>query len=96
MFVFGGVGLNSALNSVEMYSPETEKFVVMAPMRVARGSFGCCRVGNLVYVIGGSNRGKLKSVEIYNLDTDTWTEGKDFPVAAFNVHSCALNINCTI
>ena len=95
MFVFGGFSLNGALNSVEMYSPETNTFVMMAPMRIPRYEFGCCRVGNLVYVIGGRNNLKqnLKSVEIYNLETDTWTEGKDFPVAAFNVHSCAVNIN---
>ena len=99
MFVFGGFcgfGWNGALNSVEMYSPETNKFVMMAPMRIARRSFGCCRVENFVYVIGGCNSGKLKSVEIYNLDTDTWTEGKELPVTGFNIHACAVNINCTI
>ena len=93
MFVFGGFGVNDVLNSVEMYSPETEKFVVMAPMRLARHGFGCCRVGNLVYVIGGftSLFLGLKSVEIYNLDTDTWTEGKELPAAPGNIHSCAVN-----
>ena len=55
LFVFGGVEKGERiLNSVEMYSPDINKFVMMAPMKTARYDFACCRVGNLVYVIGGS------------------------------------------
>ena len=97
LFVFGGrVGYDKSLSSVEMYSADTNKFVLMAPMKTARYSFGCCRVGNLVYVIGGytedgsTRQGDfLKSVEVYNLDTDTWSDGVDLPEARSGLHACA-------
>ena len=86
LFVFGGANNGVALNSVEMYSRETNKFVIMAPMKIARYNFACCRVKNLVYVIGGVNDSSnnyletyLNSVEIYNLDTNRWGSGVDFP-----------------
>ena len=102
LFVFGGYikkpqikyGRSNTkyLNSVEMYSPDTNKFVLMAPMKIARYSFGCCRVGNLVYVIGGTNEEytTLKSVEVYDLDTDTWSDGVDIPENLNNLHACSV------
>ena len=93
-FVFGGHGKNhyEFLNTVEMYSFEKNKFVMMAPMKTGRSRFACCRVGNLVYVIGGlTSLGKTNSVEVYNLDTDTWTDGENFPACLFDVHACAVN-----
>ena len=96
LFVFGGCQFGEEsyvpLNSVEMYSTDTNKFVLMAPMKFARYKFGCCRVGNLVYVIGGTTEGytTLKSVEVYDLDTDTWTEGVDLPENLYNLHACAV------
>ena len=92
LFVFGGFGKDGPLNSVEMFSPETKKFVMMAPMKFARSDFGCCRVRNLVYVIGGATGfADTKSVEIYNMDSNTWTDGVDFPVAEYNLYACAVN-----
>ena len=98
LFVFGGY-CNKCLNSVEMYSPNTKKFIMMAPMKIARSSFACCRVGNLVYVIGGLTDFGFTSfetdivtfVEIYNLDTNTWTRGENFPVTKPFLHACAVN-----
>merc|ERR1719427_2223264 len=77
IFVFGGKDENGIkLNSVEMLPAYKNTFVMMAPMKVARSHFACCRVGNLVYVMGGwSDTGKTDTVEIYNLDMDVWTEG---------------------
>ena len=93
LFVFGGEEKPlSPLNSVEMYCPKTNKFVMMAPMKHARSNFACCRAGNLVYVIGGSYDFP-ESMEIYNLDTNVWTDGVDSP--GFDCHlylyACAVN-----
>ena len=100
LFVFGG---EEPLNNVEMFSPENQQFVMMAPMKIARSHFGCCRVGNLVYVIGGwvpdiyFGTGVCyitKSVEIYNLDSNTWTDGDDIPDAGRDcdtLYACAVN-----
>ena len=94
LFVFGGCDdYDKPLNSVEMYSPKTNKFVTMAPMKVARSNFACCRVGNLVYCVGGWNSGGFTNyVEVYNLDTNQWCNGKNFPVvSASNLHACAVS-----
>jgi len=94
LFVFGGYGTNHvSLKTVEMYSPVTNKFVMMAPMKIARHSFGCCRVGNLVYCIGGLTVGgrSTSSVEVYNLDTNEWCVVENFPVAEYDLHACAVN-----
>ena len=93
LFVFGGLSQNhDLLNTVEMFSPATKKFVMMAPMKTARRNFACCRVGNFVYVISGSTHGvKTNSVEIYNLDSNTWTDGVDLPVSGQPLYACAVN-----
>ena len=96
LFVFGGKDADGyRLNSVEMFSPETNKFVMMAPMKIGRSGFGCCRVGNLVYVIGGATSvaDRTSSVEIYNMDSNTWTDGVDLPVATYNLYACAVNFS---
>ena len=98
LFVFGGFGKDGRLNSVESFSLGTNEFVMMAPMKFARTDFACCRVGNLVYVIGGlvpddgPDKCRItKSVEIYNLDSNTWTDGINFPVAESGLYACAVN-----
>ena len=88
LFVFGGFGNDGLLNSVEMFSPDTNKFVMMAPMKIARYGFACCRVGNLVYLMGGYR--SRNSVEIYNIDSDIWTDGVDFPVADMCLYACVV------
>ena len=90
LFVFGGCSGETILNTVEMYSPETNKFTMMASMKHARSNFAWCRVENLVYVIGGT-RAFPKSMEIYNLDTNVWTDGVDSPVFKSNLYACAVN-----
>ena len=92
LFVFGGCGDKGPLNSVEMFSPGANNFVMMTPMKFARSHFACCRVGNLVYVVGGVGcKDETKSVEIYNLDSNGWTDGVDFPVAEWCLSACAVN-----
>ena len=64
----------------------------MAPMKIARRDFACCRVGNLVYVVGGEiDPNKTSSVEIYNLDTDSWSFGTDLPVPGSFEYACAVS-----
>ena len=93
LYVFGGYnneGSQGHLKSVEMYSPKSNKFVMMSPMKKARSSFACCRVKNLVYVVDGRCYNDY-SMEIYNLDTDTWSKGVDFPFSCTSgFRACAL------
>ena len=93
LFVFGGKDKeHNSLNSVEMYCSKTNNFIMMAPMKHARYRFACCRVGNLVYAIGGSYKFP-KSMEVYNLDTNVWTDGVDSPGydCHQHVYACAVD-----
>ena len=65
-------------------------------LKHARWCFGCLRVGNLVYVIDGRTEDgptedseNLKSVEVYNLDTNIWSDVVDLPEALSGSHACA-------
>ena len=102
LFVFGGCGRDGVLNSIEMCSPFTNQFVTMAPMKSARTDFGCCVVGNLVYVIGGLIDASdqfdeddlfhpTNTMEIYNLDTNTWNCRVYLPFATDGLHACAVD-----
>ena len=67
----------------------------MAPTNIARTDFACCKVGNLVYVIcgwvsNGSDRHITKSLEVYNLDGNTWTDEGDFPGIGHGLYACAV------
>ena len=65
---------------------------MMAPMKNRRSDFACCRVGNLVYIVGGYSYSKATdSVEVYNLDTNTWTDRKNFPICLNDFHACAVS-----
>ena len=95
VYVFGGFNYEGSLgklSSVEMYSPKSNKFVMMAPMKEVHSSFACCRIKNLVYVIDGSCNVD-HSIEIYNLDTDTWSIGDGFPFSieiGWGFKACAV------
>ena len=97
LFVFGGFDGSEILNTVEMYEPGMSKFIMMAPMKTARKKFACCRVGNLVYIVGGVVGGSInyvftRSVEIYDLDKNYWFEGEKLPCDPKNTyHACAVN-----
>ena len=94
LFVFGGCNTRySFSNCVEMYSPDANKFLMLAPMKNARRDFGCCRVGNLVYVFGGkiSQNCCTDSVEIYNLDKNTWFDGTKLPFHTDVLQACAVS-----
>ena len=97
LFVFGGINdYDYELNSVEMFTPASNSFVMMSPMKTPRWAFGCCRVDNLVFIIGGCISGsqeETSSVEVYNLDTDQWTEGVDFPFDCSHVRACQVKRN---
>ena len=91
LFIFGGRGESTKLNTVEMFSPIANKFVMMAPMKITRSWFGCCRANNLVYIVGGRDEETVfNSVEVYDLENNTWSKGADLPCGAECVVTCAV------
>ena len=66
--VFGGLGNSNALDSVEVYSPVTNTWTGLPPMRCPRFDHTATIQFNTIHLIGGScDNGAVDSVEIYSL-----------------------------
>lgn len=70
-----------ALETVEKYCPEEEKWVEVAPMSTARAGVSVSAVNGFLYAVGGRAASRdfsapvtVDSVEIYDPHLDSWTE----------------------
>lgn len=76
LFVIGGRNRQSRrLNSVECYTPSTNKWETLAPMRRERDGATACALNKFIYVFGGHGvDNSLHSIERYDSHTNSWTE----------------------
>ena len=75
IYVIGGIDdRGHTLNSVEMYNPDINKWMSLAPMINARFSASATVSGNYIYILGGadSTRHLLDKVERYSFANDKW------------------------
>ncbi|XP_060118467.1 kelch-like protein 28 [Heteronotia binoei] len=79
--VGGKAGLFACLESVEMYFPQNDSWIGLAPLRVPRYEFGICVLDQKIYVMGGiaaptcqgaDYNKHERSVECWDPDTNTW------------------------
>lgn len=86
---------NAPLASVEVYNPlsDDEPWTCIRPMASPRGGVGLAPLSGKLIAVGGHN-GKeyLKSVEIYDIESDSWEQGPPERVYIFsrkiNVRIC--------
>ncbi|KAM4662808.1 kelch-like protein 28 isoform 1-T1 [Discoglossus pictus] len=83
--VGGKSGLFACLDSMEMYFPQDDSWIGLAPLNSARFEFGLCTLDQKVYVVGGivthvrqtvNYRKFENSVESWDPVTNTWTSEK--------------------
>ena len=86
IYVIGGcnssdpVDAFDVLATVEMYDPETDKWIKKASMPTPRLQFETKVIDGKIYAIGGYNEsGDLSAVEEYDPVSDTWTTKKSMP-----------------
>ena len=89
IYVIGGWdkrdGLHTALSSVAQYEPGTDTWTRRADMPTPRWLPASSVVNGKIYVIGGTavegtgNQHNLQTVEVYDPETDTWTQEVDMP-----------------
>ena len=75
IYVVGGEARPSraVLNTVSTFKPDTRAWKSVCPMTVCRRGAGIAILGNVLYVVGGSDGQQASSsVEIYNPEKDTW------------------------
>ncbi|MDH5256532.1 MAG: hypothetical protein OEX07_00945 [Gammaproteobacteria bacterium] len=95
LYVFGGGGPDfKSLNSCICYNPESNSWKNIANMPTKRSGTAAFLVGSLIYVIGGGykkpdgNFQFLKTVEVYDPESDSWSSAPDmlqphdYPAAA--------------
>ena len=88
IYVAGGRS-GPVLKDLDRYDPASNTWTVLTPMPTARAAAGITSVANALYVIGGRTTGggpcsggALKTVERYDIDTDTWSAVASLPLAA--------------
>jgi kelch-like protein 18 len=99
LYVVGGVTANSrALNSFEIFDPETNTWTTGPPMPTARLHAGAAVIGNRLYVVGGmpgvpgGTPLRYGTLEIFDPVENIWTTGPPMP-SARDVHAAAVMSN---
>ena len=84
--VIGGADKRGkALNTVIMYNVKTEQSHMLPPMRCKRWGLAAVVVANNIVVLGGTcQQGRLKSVESFNFERNTWEELPEMSQARYN------------
>lgn len=79
IYVFGGYGNGSGMDSVWEYNPTSRVWTSKAPMPTGRYGSATAVIGNKIYVFGG-NYG-TSSNEVYDPSTDSWEIKSDLPLS---------------
>ena len=71
----GGIGSNGPQMDVHAYDPNENKWIPLAPMKVARINPAADLIDGKLYVTGGTNAsGILNSAEVYDFETGQWSD----------------------
>ena len=81
IYAFGGWN-GDGVSVSESYDPLTNSWTQLEPMTSARGAIATTLVNNKIYLIGGAYSGNsLSSVAIYDIETNSWSNGPELPAA---------------
>ena len=77
IYVIGGNDVKNFLKECEYYDIETDKWLSIAEMNIARDSAACCSFNDkLIYVFSGRTKFKPKEItdvcEVYDIKNNTW------------------------
>lgn len=82
----GGCDAWNCLNSMEIYDPETNLWIMGPPMTATRRGCGVAVFKGKLYVVGGSDgTHSLVTTEIYDWDEQTWAPGPNMATPRANV-----------
>ena len=85
-----------SIATMEMFDPDSGKWVSKTPMPTARGLAACVAVDDKIYVIGGmkvdsTNWAGFNKVEVYDTKNDTWTQAANMPSKRWGLSATAAN-----
>ena len=108
IYVMGGQGWppipnqpGPFLSSAEVFNPETNHWKEIAEMPTPKALHTASVINGKIYVIGGGFRGDdefeyLSTVEVYDPETDRWTQEPDIPIGKFGHRAEVINENIYI
>ncbi len=84
------------LASVEVFNPKTHRWGPTAKMPAPKSGHTASAMNGKIYIIGGGFRGNgpfmyLSTIEIYDPQTDKWTQVPDMPVGKFGHAAEVIN-----
>ncbi|XP_076151826.1 kelch-like protein 40a [Alosa pseudoharengus] len=81
VYVIGGKSESKkCLKRVSVYDPTKFEWKELAPMKTPRSLFGAAVHNDKIYVVTGvTDDGLTSSVEVYDIATNKWSEGVEFP-----------------
>ena len=85
IYAVGGWEDGSRCTAVlEVFSPSTERWTLLAPMLQSRRLHGAALLDGHLYVFGGASDDQvdIKHAERYSLEADSWERIKDLPAAS--------------
>jgi N-acetylneuraminic acid mutarotase len=95
LYVIGGRA-GSPLNNLERYDPISNTWVTLASMPTARAAAAAAVLDNSIIVIGGRtgtggpcSGGALSAVELYDIDTNTWSTLAPLPAPRSDLSAVA-------
>ncbi|CBZ52760.1 putative kelch motif domain-containing protein [Neospora caninum Liverpool] len=71
-FAIGGFDGSDILSSVECYDPRMKNWMEVAALSTPRSSAMCCVQEDHLYVLGGTNGERLRTVEVYDHRMNKW------------------------
>ncbi|KAM4810078.1 kelch-like ECH-associated protein 1A [Rhinophrynus dorsalis] len=85
IYVAGGY-LQSSLNSMDAYNPQTGEWIKLADLMEPRSGLGACIVSGLFYIVGGRNNSSKENTDsnaltCFNPVNNKWTERAPMNVA---------------
>lgn len=81
IYIFGGVGMGYP-EVIEIFDPTTRSISYGSPLPYPRSNSGSAQYNGKLYLVGGENSdGYSDRLDIYDIDSDSWSTGTSLPVA---------------
>jgi hypothetical protein len=82
IYVLGGSNSSATVNTLYKYNPVANTYTTLAPSVISTSSQAAVYLGGKIYKLGGTEVKifPTAALEIYNIATNTWTDGASYPL----------------
>ncbi len=98
LYVMGGNDSSRTVSTMDMFDPASSQWVSQNSMSTDRGLAACVSIADKIFVIGGMrfqginyDFNGLRTVEVYDTNSGTWTHLADMPTGRWGHSAAAVN-----